>query len=69
VKIIKRTYGFCAKCGGTKDIDPNYVHGHCMYPHKKGGFHYCAVCGKPWGSLTGERDYVCMADLAKKPVA
>ena len=65
----RRTYGYCAKCGETKDIDQNYVHGHCVYPRRKGGFRFCAVCGKPWPKRQYDiRDYVCMDDLAKRAV-
>lgn len=65
----RRAYGYCAKCGETKGIDSTYVHEHCKSPRKKGGFHYCAVCGKAWvGShRTDVRDYVCTMDLVRVP--
>jgi hypothetical protein len=66
VNINHRLYGFCAKCGGTKDIDTGYVHDHCKSPHVKGRFIGCAVCGKAWAETS--RDYVCTDDLATKSV-
>jgi hypothetical protein len=66
VNINRRIYTKCAKCGQDKDHDNNYVHGECMYPKRLGGFFYCAVCGKYWG--VESRNYVCMDDLANKPV-
>lgn len=65
----RRTYGYCAKCGETKDNDSAYVHEHCKSPRKRGGFHYCAVCGKQWDLSHHKdvRDYVCVMDLVRVP--
>jgi hypothetical protein len=69
--MYRREYGYCAKCGDEKDLDTHYVHDECKSPHKRGGFHFCAVCGKPWAMtyITDILDYVCMDDLSKKAPA
>ncbi len=56
-------YAYCAKCGDEKSENRNYVHELCTYIYRPGGFHFCAVCDKPWDDES--RDYVCMGCIVR----
>jgi hypothetical protein len=62
---MRRCYGYCAKCGSTKDLDPGYVGTCCV--GTPGLYKFCAVGGDrlmhgPQPYLG--RNYVCNEHLA-----